>query len=102
MGRLRLALGTICAVLAATAFVAVVTPSGAGLAATGPSASVAQYCPAAVRKARQAAVQRYKRQLAAQRRAYFRTTRSAKLRRAFVRKQNAQLKALQRAVKACR
>ena len=40
--------------------------------------------------------------MAPQRRAYFRSTRSPKLRAAFVRKQNAQLKALERALKLCK
>jgi hypothetical protein len=47
-------------------------------------------------------VQRYRKQMAAQRKAYFRRVHSAKLRKAFVRKQTAQLQALERAARRCR
>ncbi len=99
----RILLATLCAGTAVWALAGVASPSSVGLAApVHPSAASKQYCPAAVKKARKAAVQRYKKQMAAQRKAYFRRTRSPKLRAAFVRKQNAQLKALERTLKLCK
>jgi hypothetical protein len=99
----RILLATVCAGTAVWAFAGVASPQAAGLAAPAhPSAAAKQYCKAAVKKARKAAVQRYKKQMAAQRKAYFRRTRSPKLRAAFVRKQNAQLKALERILKLCK
>ncbi len=47
------------------------------------------------------ALWRYVKQMAPAKKAYFRKTRSVKARKTFVKKQAAQLKALQRAVKAC-
>ena len=91
----RILLATVCAGTAVWAFGGVAAPQH-------PSAAAKQYCKAAVKKARKAAIQRYKQQMAPQRRAYFRSTRSPKLRAAFVRKQNAQLKALERALKLCK
>jgi hypothetical protein len=100
---LRILVATACVGTAVWALAGVASPSSVGLAAPGhPSAAAKQYCKAAVKKARKEAVQRYKKQMAAQRRAYFRRTRSPKLRAAFVRKQNAQLKALERTLKLCR
>ena len=89
-------------VLASLSVVALAAPNAIGLAAS-PNAGAAegQYCPPAEKAARQAAVKRYTRQLPPARTKYFRTHRSAKLRRAFVKKQQAQLKALQRLVAAC-
>jgi len=99
----RILLATVCAGTAVWAFAGVASPASVGLAAPAhPSAAAKQYCKAAVKKARKAAVARYKKQMAAQRRAYFSTTRTPKLRAAFVRKQNAQLKALERALKLCK
>jgi hypothetical protein len=99
----RILLATICAGTAVWALAGVASPASVGLAApVHPSAAAKQYCSAAVKKARKAAVLRYRRQMAAQRRAYFRHTRKPKLRAAFVRKQNAQLKALERTLKACK
>ncbi len=99
----RILLATLCAGTAVWALAGVASPSSVGLAApVHPSAASKQYCPAAVKKARKAAVQRYKKQMAAQRKAYFRRTRSPKLRAAFVRKQNAQLRALERTLKRCK
>ena len=103
MRALRLLLATCTAAAAVWATVGVLAPASAGLAAPShPSAAAKQYCPAAVKKARKAAVLRYRKQMAAQRKAYFRRTRSPKLRAAFVRKQNAQLKALERILKLCK
>jgi len=99
----RILLATVCAGTAVWAFAGVASPASVGLAAPAhPSAAAKQYCKAAVKKARKTAVVRYKKQMAAQRRAYFRSTQSPKLRAAFVRKQNAQLKALERALKLCK
>jgi hypothetical protein len=99
----RILLATACTGIAVWAFAGVASPQAAGLAAPShPSAAAKQYCKAAVKKARKAAVQRYKKQMAAQRKAYFRRTRSPKLRAAFVRKQNGQLKALERRLKLCK
>jgi hypothetical protein len=99
----RILLATACAVTAAWAFAGVASPQAVGLGVPAhPSAAAKQYCKAAVKKARKEAVQRYKKQMAAQRKAYFKRTRSPKLRAAFVRKQNAQLKALERTLKLCK
>lgn len=91
------------ALLATLSVVALAAPNAIGLAAS-PSAGAAQaeYCPPGERDARRAAVRRYTRQLASVRKAYFRTHRSAKQRAAFVKKQRAQLKALQRALANCK
>ena len=103
MKGLRILLATACAAVAVWTLAGVASPASVGFAAAAhPSSADKQYCPAAVKKARKAAVQRYKKQMVAQRRAYFRRTRSPKLRRAFVRKQNAQLKALERALALCK
>ena len=100
---LRILVATACAAGAVWTLAGVASPASVGLAAPAqPSAAAKQYCSAAVKKARKAAVQRYRRQLLVQRRAYFRRTRDPKLRAAFVRKQNAQLKALERVLKLCK
>ena len=99
----RLLLATISAAVAVWAIAGVATPGSVGLASSAqPGAATKQYCSAAVKKARKAAVQRYRKQMVAQRKAYFRRTRSPKLRKAFVRKQQAQLKALERTLKLCK
>lgn len=90
------------AVLATLSVVALAAPNAVGLAASPNSGSAqGQYCPAGEKAARQAAVKRYARQQAAARAKYFRTHKSVKQRKAFVKKQQGQLKALQRAVAAC-
>ena len=99
----RILLATLTAAAAAWALAGVAVPASVGLATPEhPAAAVKQYCSAAAKKARKAAVQRYRKQMAAQRRAYFRHTRSPRLRAAFVKKQNAQLRALERALKLCK
>ena len=99
----RILLASVTASAAAWALAGVAAPASVGLAAPArPTAAGTQYCPAAVKKARTAAVQRYRRQMAAQRKAYFKHTRSPKLRAAFVKKQNAQLRALERMLKLCK
>lgn len=88
--------------LAVVAVVAFAAPGAVGLAAS-PTAGAAQavYCPPVELNRRKAVVKRYQRQLAPARKAFFRKTRNAKKRKAFVKKQAAQLKALQRIVKRC-
>ena len=99
----RILPATLTAAAAAWALAGVAAPASVGFAAPAhPAAAAKQYCSAAVKKARKAAVQRYRKQMAAQRKAYFKHTRSSKLRAAFVKKQNAQLKALERTLKLCK
>jgi Tol biopolymer transport system component len=62
---------------------------------------LAPNCTAAEKAARDRAVATYKRQMAAARRAYFRTHHSAKARTAFGKAQRAKLKALEQRVAAC-
>jgi WD40 repeat protein len=62
---------------------------------------LAPNCTAAEKTARDRAVATYKRQMAAARRAYFRTHHGAKARTAFVKAQRAKVKALERRVAAC-
>jgi hypothetical protein len=89
-------------VLATLSVVALAAPNAVGLAASPDAgAAEAEYCPPGEKASRQAAVKRYTRQLLPARTRYFKTHRSAKQRRAFVKKQQAQLKALQRLVAAC-
>ena len=77
---LRTLLAALTAAASAWALAGVVAPAPVGFAAPAhPAAAAKQYCPAAVKKARKAPVQRYRRQMAAQRKAYFRRTRSPKL-----------------------
>ena len=100
--RLLLASLSAAVALAVLAVVAVAAPEAVGRAASpAAGAGAAQYCPPGELARRKALVKRYTKQMAPARKAYFRKTRSAKARKAFVKKQNAQLKALQRAVKAC-
>lgn len=91
------------ATLAMLSVVALAAPNAVGLAAspTG-GAAQAEYCPPAERAARQAALKRYTKQMVATRKTYFRKNRAAKTRAAFVKKQQAQLKVLQRSFAACK
>jgi M6 family metalloprotease-like protein len=74
------------------------TPAG-----TEPTLETARTaCSAATKKRRQRALAAFKRQAPKQRKAYFKKHRSPKLRKAYSRKQQAKLKALQRALAACR
>jgi hypothetical protein len=90
------------ALLAAVAVVALAAP-GAVATAASPSAGAgrAQYCPPGEKARRRAVLDRYTRQMTAARKAYYRRVRSAKLRRAFVRKQEAQRTTLLRLVQRC-
>ena len=100
--RLLLASTSAALALAVLAVVAVAAPGAiADAASPNAGAATAQYCPPAEVARRKALVKRYQRQMPAAKKAFFRKTRSAKARQSFVKKQTAQLKALQRAVKAC-
>ena len=100
--RLLLAGVSAAVALAVLAVVAVAAPDAVTDAASpSAGAAAAQYCPPGELARRKALVKRYQRQMPAAKKAFFRKTRSAKARKAFVKKQTAQLKALQRAVKAC-
>lgn len=100
--RLLLATVSVSLALAVVAVVALAAPEAA-MHAASPSADAAQavYCPAGELSRREAVVKRYQKQMAAARKAYFRKTKNAKQRQAFLKKQQAQLKTLQRAVAAC-
>ena len=100
--RLLLACLSASVALAVLAVVAVAAPDAVSLAASpSAGAAAAQYCPPGELARRKAVVKRYVRQMPAAKRAYFRKTKSAKLRRAFVNKQAAQLRAVQRSVESC-
>jgi hypothetical protein len=104
MKALRLLIATVSAslALAVLAVVALAAPGAVGnVASPSASAAAAEYCPPGVEARRKAVLKRYQRQMAAAKKAYYKKTRSTKLRQAFVKKQEAQLKALQRAVNAC-
>ena len=104
MNALRLLIACLSAsvALAVLAVVAVAAPESARIAASpAAGAAAAQYCPPAELARRKAVVKRYVKQMAPARKAYFRKTRSLKARKVFLKKQAAQLKALQRAVRAC-
>lgn len=104
MRRLRLTLASLAA-LAMAAIVAAVAfaAPGAVSRAASPSAGAATavYCPAGERKARQQALATYKRSMAQQRAAYNKKVKDKRKRAQFVKKQNAQLKALQRQLNQC-
>lgn len=104
MKAFRLLLVTLSAslALAALSVVALAAPGAIGrVASPSAGAATAVYCPAGELARRKSAVTRYQKQMAKAKAAYYRKVRSAKLRKAFVKKQTAQLKALQRAVNAC-
>ena len=100
--RLLIAVVSASLVLATVAVVALAAP-GAVLLAGSPTAGAATavYCPAGELDRRQAIVKRYKQQMAKAKKAYFKKVKNAKKRKAFVKKQAAQLKALERTVAAC-
>jgi M6 family metalloprotease-like protein len=80
---------------------ALVAAAGAATTATGvASPRPAADCTAAQKAQRQAALSAYLRRMSAERRAYFKAHRGSKQRKAFVRRQQARLKAL-RAAAAC-
>lgn len=100
--RLLLACLSASVALAALAVVGLAAPNAVGLAAApSAGAAAAQYCPPGELAQRKALVKRYLKQMPAAKKAYFRKTKSVKARKAFVKKQAAQLKALQRAVQNC-
>lgn len=88
-----------CALVVAT--LAVVGLAAPAAVSPHASAARAEYCPAGEQEAREDAVKRYAKQMAAAQKKFFKTTRSAKARKAFVKKQQAQLKALKRALARC-
>ncbi len=96
----RILLATV-AVAIALAALAVVGLAAPGAVSPNTSAARAEYCPAGEQQARAAAVKRYVKQMKAAQKRYFKTTRSAKARKSFVRKQQAQLKTLKRALARC-
>ena len=101
--RLVIALLAATLVVATLAVVALAAPAAFRLAVDPQAgAAAAVYCPPGEVVRRKAAVKRYQKQMPAAKKAYFRRTRSLKLRKSFVRKQAAQLKALQRVLKACK
>jgi hypothetical protein len=93
-----IALLALCAALALAVAMAVAAP-----AALVPQASAAQgeYCPPGELRRRFVQLKRFTKQMSQQRYRYFRTTRSARARAAFVRKQEAQRRALLRALLRC-
>ncbi len=101
--RIRLTIATLL-VAAAAALVGksaavVVRPAATAKGASG--ARVAAFCTAAERARRLAALKHYRARMKSARRAYFRSHRSARARRAFVERQQTKLRALERAA-ACR
>ncbi|MDP8911761.1 MAG: DUF11 domain-containing protein, partial [Actinomycetota bacterium] len=89
---------TTCAVAALVATSALLVQSSGAARADVPRSTTASAasCTAAEKKRRIAALLRFKRRMEAQRRAYFRTHRNSRARKAFVRKQRAELKRLER------
>ncbi len=98
LARILLASAATAVVVATLAVVGLAAP-----AAVSPhgSAAQAEYCPAGEQAARSAAVKKYAKQMTAARKRFFKTTKSVKARKAFVRKQQAQHQALKRALARC-
>jgi len=90
---LLLALGAVVALAAPAAVTKAASPAG--------GAAQAVYCPAGVRKQLKAAVDSFRKSMLAQRRAFFRTHPNGRQRAAFVKAQEAQLKALQKKLARC-
>ena len=90
---LLLALGAVVALAAPAAVTKAATPAG--------GAAQAVYCPPGVRKQLKAAVATFRKNMLAQRKAYFRTHPSGRQRAAFVKGQEAQLKTLQKKLARC-
>ena len=104
MKALRLLIGVLAAsaVVASLALVALAAPASVQRATAPQAAAAAVYCPPGEKARRKAVAKRYQQKMPATRKAYFRRTRSVKLRKVFVQKQTAQLKALQRLAAACK
>jgi hypothetical protein len=100
---IALAIAVACCVAAAAVVgeSAAVPVRAAKAAGSVSDARVAAFCTAAEKARRLAALKRYRAQMKSARRAYFRSHRSARARRAFVERQQAKLRALKRAA-ACR
>ena len=92
-----------CAAVALFAVVALAAPHAVSrTAAPHAGAAQAEYCPKGEKARRQRALRAYQRQMVRNRKAFFRTHPSPAQRRAFVKKQQAQLRALVRAVARCK
>ena len=104
MRKLRLTLASLAAVTLAAIVVAVAfaAPGAVGRTASpSAGAATAVYCPAGERKARLNALAKYKKNMAKQRAAYYKKVKVKKKRAQFVKKQQAQLKALQKRLNQC-
>ena len=100
--RTTLAIASVAALLALAGIVAFATPAALGQAAS-PAGGAAQavYCPKGQKAQLKAAVDRYKKQMLAARKAFFKTHPNGKQRAAFVKAQNAQLNALVKKFAKC-
>ncbi len=103
MAAARIALATlaVCAVLALGAVVAIAAPGALGRAVSSQGAGRLEYCPQGQKQSILAALKWAKSHAAAQKNAYFASHHKAKDRAAFLRKQQANLKALQRQYASC-
>jgi hypothetical protein len=90
---LLLALGAVVALAAPAAVTKAASPNG--------GAAQAAYCPPGVRKQLQATLAKFRKNMLAQRKAYFRTHPKGRDRAAFVKGQEAQLKTLQKKLARC-
>jgi glycine/D-amino acid oxidase-like deaminating enzyme len=104
MTTIRIAFASLSAVLLLTlgAVVALAAP-GAVSQAASPSGGAARavYCPPGVRKQLKAAIDAFRKNMLKQRQAFFRTHHGSRDRAAFVKAQEAQLKALQKKLARC-
>ncbi len=104
MRKLRLTLASLAALTLAAivAAVALAAPGAIGRAASpNAGAATAVYCPAGERKARQNVLAKYVKTMAKVRAAYFKNVKDKKKRAQFVKKQQAQLKVLQKRLGQC-
>ena len=99
--RIALAALAVVALLTLGAVVAIAAPGALGRAASPQGAGRLEYCPTLQKKAYQAALKYAQSHAAAAKQAYFAKHHNAKDRAAFVRKQQANLKALQRQYANC-
>jgi len=100
--RLSIAAAAISAILAIGSLVALAAPKALTAAASPQSgAARAVYCPKDEKKRRQSELNAFTRTMAAARKKYFASHPKAKARIAFLRTQQAQLHALQRALGQC-
>ena len=100
--RISLAVVAASAAVALFAVFALAAPNAVSrTVAPNAGAAQAEYCPKGERARRVRALKAYQRQMVRNRKAFFRTHPRPAQRRAFVKKQKAQLRALQRAVARC-